>query len=280
MDIKKLHWPLVLVFWLLSQVSFAQTDRSGAADYAGLDRFPLSYIVNYALREIPEYRLVLGGLEKVNGVITPEHEQRLKGHITKITYRIPAGHTSGESLHFLRDQLKQQGADILFECQSRDCGSSNYWANTIFHNAKLYGRDQSQRYLVAKKGERFYVIYTITRGNKRVYAHLEVLETRSSDLTAKLLEQGYVKVGEQPLPESLFDYLKQHPDMQLWLVGFDRTQSSVQTGLDQSAVSARALQQQFLARGVEADRLHLFAVGALAPLMVNKGESGLYIIRE
>lgn len=274
-----LRWLPFLAVLLISSVQ-AQTDRRGSSDDPSVERFPQSYIVNYRQSKIPEYRLILGGLQKVDGVVRPERELRVAGDLTRITYRIPDGHTSSEPFKYLRGQLTAKGAEVLFECQGRACGSSNYWANSIFRYSKLYGVDPTQHYLVAQLGQSYFVIYTVIRGNKRVYAHLEVLEGQQRDLTEALIGQGYAQVppnGE--LPQSLFDYLEQNPQLKIWLVGFDRKDGDVDDIIERSEGQARQL-KQVLQQQVDADRIRIFGVGPLAPLMMKAGEAGVYIIRE
>lgn len=275
------RWSLLLGILLVSLPTWASTDRSGSSDDPLLERFPLSYIVNYSQRKIPEYRLILGGLEKVNGVITPEREARYKGGLTRITYRIPDGHGAREPFLHFRSQLQKQNAEILFECEGRDCGSSNYWANSIFRYSKLYGVDRTQSYLAARIGQTYFAVYSVIRGNKRVFAHVEALQSEQADFTQALRQEGYARLPNNgDLPTSLFAYLNDNPDVQLWLVGFDRSQDSVQTGINRSLNQLDALKQKFVEQQIDESRIHLYGVGPLAPLMVGEGETGIYIIRE
>ncbi len=38
---------------------------------------------------------------------------------------------------------------VLYQCRALDCGSNPFWANEIFRNARLGGREQNQFYRVA-----------------------------------------------------------------------------------------------------------------------------------
>ncbi|MBZ2167925.1 DUF4892 domain-containing protein [Marinobacter sp. F4216] len=86
--------------------------------------------------------------------------------------------------HYLR-VLKARGSQVLFECVGLSCGRSNVWANQIFGQRKLYGRDANQDYLVAgtttEDGRRWLtLVYTVTRGNLREYIWVEHLEVTGS----------------------------------------------------------------------------------------------------
>tara|TARA_Y100001933_G_scaffold47336_1_gene45306 strand:- start:79 stop:987 length:909 start_codon:yes stop_codon:yes gene_type:complete len=77
-------------------------------------------------------------------------------------------------------QLSEGGAKILFECAGIACGRSNVWANQIFQQSRLLGRDATQDYLVAattaEDGQQWLtLVYTVTRGNLREYVWVEHL---------------------------------------------------------------------------------------------------------
>ena len=42
--------------------------------------------------------------------------------------------------------LQEQGAELLYWCQGRECGASSLWANSVFGNSTLYGSDDQQAY--------------------------------------------------------------------------------------------------------------------------------------
>ncbi|MCP6391037.1 DUF4892 domain-containing protein, partial [Klebsiella pneumoniae] len=75
-----------------------------------------------------------------------------------------------------REALQKQDAQLLFWCQARDCGESSLWANEVFGNAKLYGADDQQAYLLlrlaAPENDTLVALYSITRGNRRAYLHV------------------------------------------------------------------------------------------------------------
>ncbi|VFT24641.1 putative lipoprotein [Pseudomonas aeruginosa] len=68
----------------------------------------------------------------------------------------------------------------MFWCERRDCGSSSLLANAVFGNAKLYGPDEQQAYLLvrlaAPQENSLVAVYSITRGNRRAYLQAEELK--------------------------------------------------------------------------------------------------------
>src|SRR5690606_30975595 len=92
----------------------------------------------------------------------------------------------------------------------RNCGSSNSWANDQFQIKQLYGLDQDQYYgifeLVDDQDQlNYFALYTVRRGNQRVYAHLELLQTEARSaagvapnpdaIIEQLREQGYYRLS-------------------------------------------------------------------------------------
>lgn len=155
----------------------AATDIGGARDLPGTQRFPGSWIIEYSAPQPRSHRLILGGLKKIDGALAPEREVRLTGELTRVTYRVPEDYAlSAVQAHWQRQILGEQ-RDLLFQCQGRACGSSNFWANRIFEIPVLYGPDGEQRYEISREiqgdSHLFQSFYLVRRGNKRIYVHLE-----------------------------------------------------------------------------------------------------------
>ncbi len=69
-------------------------------------------------------------------------------------------------------------AELLFSCEGRSCGQGVQWANRVFHQPVLYGREELQQYRVysvGKEARSILVIYAAARTADRQYLHAEVL---------------------------------------------------------------------------------------------------------
>jgi hypothetical protein len=130
---------------------------------------------------------------------------RLRGRVTKVTYQIPSGVTSAEAFAHFQAIVPVERDARTFACSGRDCGRSQHWASGIFENPTLYGPDQNQFYLASPfshGGEEYLLsIYVIQRGNRRVYAHLELLSpdelpglARAADVMEALNRNGYALI--------------------------------------------------------------------------------------
>ncbi|MEP2617343.1 MAG: DUF4892 domain-containing protein, partial [Marinomonas sp.] len=104
----------------------------------------------------------------------PEKVIRLQGdHFTSL-YKIDRNVLLEDVYSHYRSELQSAGQEVVFECSSRSCGSSNAWANNFFKDYLLYGSDQSQFLLVVKSDQGVYqVLYLNRRGAGDVMVRLD-----------------------------------------------------------------------------------------------------------
>ena len=252
---------VLLSFIFTPLLALAATDTSNASDYPNITRLPGSYIVKYE-NKTADYRLILGGLRKINGVLAPEVEQRLSGDLFQITYRIPEQFSAKDAFTSFEKQISALGAEVLFECVGRDCGSSNKWANNIFRYSRLYGVDSTQSFASYRLDNQYYSLYAVKRGNKRVYLRLDVLVAESLGFKS-LLEQGHGVVFTHAKDEmlSLVEYLNEHPNLRLWLVGINDEDGSKQQQIDRAYEAANGLKADLVEKGIDSDRIGLHSLG-------------------
>jgi outer membrane protein OmpA-like peptidoglycan-associated protein len=284
---------LLMLPALLISVSWAQSagDVSGATDYAGIERFPGSVIAQYTVQPDSNYRLALGRLQRVNGRVTAGREERIRGTLTRITYQIPAGFSGAEVFeHFLR-RVTADNTE-LFRCQGRACGSSNFWANDILGNRILYGPEQEQFYAAlaasnaAGENTRYYMFYVITRGNRSVYAHLDIVDVAMANpleaaetpeaFMERLQQDGSVIVrgisfdDQDALLEAdglalAARALQLAPQLQVFVVAHLRGTDDIGVLLERSRQRAGQIVESLQREGVEASRLRAEGVGPLSP---------------
>ncbi|WP_228743194.1 DUF4892 domain-containing protein [Marinobacter sp. F4218] len=146
--------------------------------------FPQSTLETTTAIESPGHLVLFSPVREVNNQIRSETMARLpvagEGRLYEIAR--DSGRDKARE-HYLR-LLQDRGAQILFDCTGLSCGRSNVWANQIFDQRELYGRDATQDYLVAgttaSDGSRWLtLIYTVTRGNLREYVWIEHLAVAS-----------------------------------------------------------------------------------------------------
>lgn len=270
-----------VIIWLFTLPFMAVAkDISGSKDDALIERPAGSWIVQYQSPQLQSYTLALGSIEKVNGVERLEKEQRLNGKLTRISYRIPEGNRIRDYVNFFNEQVKAHGAEELFSCKGRECGSSNFWANQVFDYSKLYGVDRSQYYLAAKLPGVYLAVYVIERGNRRQYAHIDLVETDTvARKLSELSQLGYVEISVDALPDTGFlnkilNALDERDDVSFVI---HHEGDDLSSALKQSQTQANLL--QMLLDNMESERsTPVMAVGAFAPSVLENRAMVLQLV--
>ncbi|WP_216636802.1 DUF4892 domain-containing protein [Endozoicomonas ascidiicola] len=120
--------------------------------------------------------VITSRMKRVNGVVTSDNARWQSGMLHRTLYQLPSGHGSEQGYDFFVTRLKELGVKPLFECQSFSCGASNFWANDIFKIPRLYGQDKAQSYFVGEQAGAVYFVYSVKRGNGRVYTLVDIFE--------------------------------------------------------------------------------------------------------
>lgn len=287
-------WQKVLfsvVLLCLSVVAWSQSSLEAAQDFGRVERFPGAEIVDFRTPGITNYPLALARMQRVNGRVSAAREERVLGELTRITYRIPDAYPAREVFNYYADQMLAAGPE-LFRCQGRGCGSSNFWANDVFGNRILYGPEAEQFYLASSVTNgngaitAYVALYVITRGNRSVYAHLDVLEleeqvSEAPSTTPEALELNLRQTGSVVLHGLRFDaedrlvdeggvalltsMLRNAPLLKIYVVGHLSAEQELQVLLARSLARAQSVVEQLLAQGIVGQRVLAQGVGPLAP---------------
>ncbi len=154
-------------------------DPPGSRDFEILPRYPQSEIVAFKERDVLDRTYPLDSIRRISGRLRMSDQVTASGHLTAVTYRLPDVHTGIEAFERSRSRLLREGAELLFWCEGRECGSSSLWANEVFHRSTLYGPEARQAYLLARlpgDSDRLMALYGVTRGNGRPYLQVEQFE--------------------------------------------------------------------------------------------------------
>ncbi|KAA5843255.1 DUF4892 domain-containing protein [Pseudomonas chlororaphis] len=247
----------VLLLSAVSPLLFA-ADLPGSHDLPIVPRMPDAQIVDYRPAAEMERIYPMGSIRKISGQLRFDGQVGARGTTTSVTYELPPEHSSTAAFTAAREALQGQGAELLFWCQARDCGESSLWANEVFGNAKLYGADAQQAYLLlrlaAPNDNSLVALYSITRGNRRAYLHVEQFDAStplgellptSATLLRQLKDTGELdlpKLGGEPQPT--------------WLTLLSRGLNLDTTlRVSVSGPNAEAWRQALIGQGVRAARM-------------------------
>lgn len=144
-----------------------------------LSEYPHSEQVAFSEQQVVDHEVGLGALRKVRGEWRFKDSERLTGTLLSYTWQILDGFTSAAVMDELLGPLaKKESAVMLFECIGRACGKGVQWANRVFGERVLYGREDLQQYRVyAFQAENAYrlVGYSAARTADRQYLRVDLL---------------------------------------------------------------------------------------------------------
>ncbi len=168
----KLQSFLVVLLVFISTQSLANDSLSPSLQLLPYDQAEVFLKDQLTVRN---YQLALSPYKKRENRWKPTKFIRLKGEVFKETHELASGFDEEEVFEFYQSQIPE-GAKILYSCERRKCGESNSWANNHFRIKHLYGLDQYQFYVAYQLNESEYAtLYVVRRGNRRVYAHTEIV---------------------------------------------------------------------------------------------------------
>ncbi len=174
------RWLCIGVCLLGLSLAPAGSAESPAEVLQRLDRYPHSVTVDSSSEVVRDYEIGLGAIQKIGGAWQFKHSERLSGTLSRYTWQIVDGFEAGAILAEAADAAAQvAGSELLFDCSGRACGPAVQWANRVFRQRVLYGRDADQQYRVyALSGEpaQRLLLYSAVRPPDRQYLHAELLE--------------------------------------------------------------------------------------------------------
>ena len=199
--------PLVILLVGFPMMSAAQSEDVvvGFSDHSLIAGFAESEIIERELDRDISHRIILGALERVRGEVIPEDSERLRGDVTKITYEVSQEFTGEDVYAFYQELLAAKNYELLYSCEGRECGSSNYWANDIFRNRILYGPERNQHFMAfransAQEDDPYFSLYIITRVNRKIYAYIEIVEPAGTQEPEQIA--AVVEIAEPPIVET------------------------------------------------------------------------------
>lgn len=161
---------------ILSLMAMPSIAEETVSERLAIEPLPRATLVDSSVRENADHAVVIGSIRRINNQMRAEREVRALGELVRATYRIPAEYGRQEAFEHAKKQLLDQPGSMLFFCEGRECGSSSLWANQVLGNATLYGPEDNQAYIAVQlddEPQRFVSLYAITRGNRRVYLHVD-----------------------------------------------------------------------------------------------------------
>ncbi|MFT4886299.1 MAG: outer membrane protein OmpA-like peptidoglycan-associated protein [Pseudohongiellaceae bacterium] len=279
---------IVLTVLLAFQASTVLAQRSTVDLIADelQQAFPDSITISSTYTPNTIHQIALGVVQRA----APESMRRVAGALTKTLYEIPQTYSGDDVFLFFQTLFNEKSFERLFGCSGRSCGSSNDWANYVFKNRILYGPVQNQFYLAYQESEDSRVapyisVYIITRGNRRLYAYVEVTEPRQSSsnlavgyknsLARDVIENGFgtlkniqfqsdeALVGSQL--SALIAVMNENPLLEVYVVSHLTGDVNLEALQSRSQKRAETIVSRLVEAGISPARVSSHGIGPLAP---------------
>ncbi|MBL8324315.1 MAG: OmpA family protein [Rubrivivax sp.] len=219
----------------------------------------------------------------------------IEGKLTRLSYENPRQRSYGEIFANYREALEKAGFAILFACRDGQCGPG--WASS------RWNRVSGMRYANPEMG---YLAAKSTRGDNELYVsvlvakarhEIHVLERGAMEtglVTARAIADGLLLDGRvvldglffdtdkavlkpqsRPALETVAQFLKDHPKLEVFIVGHTDATGALEHNLALSQGRAAAVVAALTREhGIAASRLAAHGVGPLAPAKTNQNEPG------
>jgi hypothetical protein len=225
-------------------------------------------------------RIILGPLKKIKNILEPKSYNNVRGELSSATYYIPDERRVDQVAKFYENQMNAV-TQMLFSCQGRNCGSSNYWAGDIFQLPILYGPEQYQSYYIGLTTDktRYIAVYVAQRGTRKIYVHVQVVRISENDdgldnLFGQLSNTGRVVIplknsdhDIEPVVSELGSLLDREEKLHITLVVHDilKTGEMIEDSKQRTLELAELVKSRLIEAGISQDRLDAYGLGPLAP---------------
>ncbi len=201
--------PFLFAACALGSAVAAAPDLEGSRDPEDFERFPGSWIVDYTpSAPLRSYEFITGKVARIRREMRIEHSIRVPADLARVTYRTPDGTRLDDVIAHYEAVVGELGGLVAFTCTGPDCGHSTLWANQVFGVRELAAPDAAQFYVAATiaagsgaEPARLVSIYVVQRPNRRVYAHVDIAETKAGsaanadgDIAGLLRSRGFAVV--------------------------------------------------------------------------------------
>lgn len=129
-------------------------------------------------QQVTGFLMPLGAMQKISGIWQLSDSARLTGQLTRATWEV----SNGAVLPLFQDILDSlnDGAELKFSCNGRSCGNASEWANKVYGERLLYGRDEFMRYAAYQLSNGDWVsVFSAARTANRQYLHIDWLQVKA-----------------------------------------------------------------------------------------------------
>jgi outer membrane protein OmpA-like peptidoglycan-associated protein len=294
---------LLILFSLLLKIepSFTQgKDVPGSKDHPIISRYPGSYIYHYDQKEFDELEILLSPIKGSSDKdVQLAKREKLEGKVTKIQYQVPKNRSCFEVFKNYEEAVKRANFDILYSVRGKEIVGIRRFLDPYFWNVYASQDDEKNFFYLSAKNRSKNIALSVC-----VLPHydgpivlLGIVETKgmetglikAQDIYERIKSEGKVtiygiyfdfdkaeiKPESKPTIEEIAKFLKEHPEIKLYIVGHTDNVGKLEYNMELSKKRAEAVIKELVEKyGIQRERLMGFGVGPLAPVASNSTEEG------
>ena len=227
-----------LCIFLLAWVGTIHADDEAAVEASQVPLYSHATVEYLKKSEGGEHQFLFSTPKRINNSLYIENELLLSGERHDLLLKLKITGTLKDAFNYYKNLIASKGK-LAYLCEERACGGSNYWANDIFNESKLYGRDSEQYYLAGRirLDGKDYVLsaYVVQNGRRQHYIYLSYIKDTTQKLRVEnplgLEQSAQLKVWEQGVyfekPELsdeqiafITQALNDNKSLKLWLASY------------------------------------------------------------
>jgi outer membrane protein OmpA-like peptidoglycan-associated protein len=290
----------------IASTARAQGDIPNSTDHPLVGRYAGAVITFYKVKDYEETVMPKAAVPAGPGDAPAASLVAVKGKLTSIRYKGPAGRSALETVRNYQEALAAKGFSKVFECRAAACGSGFKFSKTARQEIETIDDFASMTYALMKLDRAggavwvsvFAVEQPASGSNPATpYAAVRVVEEKAIEtgkielvkadkIGAALAEQGKIALyaiefdldsdairpSSDPQIAEIAAYLKKDASARVMVVGHTDTTGAFDYNRGLSERRAAAVVKRLTAAGVAAGRLTAFGAGPAAPVASNRTE--------
>lgn len=268
---------VVLLGLLLSVLCFDALSAGLEIDVSGVE------LVSKNEQQASAAPLALSAIKRVSNQLRIERQTDMGGTRFNYLYRVLSSGDLTSATAFYEALFAKHGK-LVFSCTERNCGSSNDWANKVFGQRDLAGRDTNQRYLVGEIDDGIHQgwlsVYSVTNVRRQEYIYVSFIAAAPTDFVADL-KRGVLVTDDGLSPDAvgLVSSSLTAPKSELVVMAFSkRTTDTHSESLARSENNAAVIGTRLKAQLGDAISIRQQAMGRLGQVPIsNDAEEWAYL---
>lgn len=172
----------------------------------------------------PAHQIILSAPKRINNELYVEKDRRVNGELNILLLRLSSVTPLSDASQYV-EKLIQENGKVEYRCQQRGCGVSSYWANNLFDERRLSGRDSDQYYYAGSikyAGSEYWITaYLVSNALRQHLVYVTYIKKESKDVD---WENGYPLSSNQVLSDEirllLEARLSNNPELELFVAGY------------------------------------------------------------